>query len=338
MAGQVFHAPTIRVVAGMELACILERSGSLASQKYPDVRVVRTLEELLADETIAVCVVTTPNTSHFELARRCLLAGRHVVVDKPIATTSREAAALIELARQQKRLLTVYQNRRWDGDFRTVKKIVESGVLGRLAEYETRYDRFRPDPKPGAWREEPGPGSGTLFDLGSHLLDQALLLFGAPRAVTADVFCQRESSRVDDAFDVCLEYPGLRAMLRARVLALAPGPHFLLHGTQGSFVKYGMDPQEERLKKGEIPQGRAWGEESEEFWGTLSLADGSPGKKIKTEAGDYAGFYANLCDVVEHGAALAVAPEEALRTMQVIELAQQSSRERRTIRWDDAVA
>ena len=156
MAGQVFHAPTIRVVAGIELACILERSGLLASQKYPDVRVVRTLEQLLADKTIAVCVVTTPNTSHFDLARRCLLAGRHVVVDKPMATTSREAAELIELARQQKRLLTVYQNRRWDGDFRTVKKIVESGALGRLAEYETRYDRFRPHPKPGAWREEPG--------------------------------------------------------------------------------------------------------------------------------------------------------------------------------------
>jgi scyllo-inositol 2-dehydrogenase (NADP+) len=323
MAGQVFHAPTIRAVPGMELACILERSGSLARQRYPEVRVARTLEELLADQTIAVCVVATPNISHFDLARRCL-AGRHVVVDKPFTTRSQEAQALIELANQQHRLLTVFQSRRWDGDFKTVRKIVDSGALGKIVEFEVRYDRFRPDPKPG-WRERPEPGSGVLFDLGAHLIDQALVLFGAPQAIMAKIFCQRECSQVDDAFDVCLEYPDLRVMLRARILAYAPGPHFLMHGSRGSFIKYGMDPQEEVLKKGEpVGWGPHWGEEAEEHWGTLSVVGESP-RRVRTEPGDYRGFYENVREAIVHGAALAVKPEEALRSIRVIELARQSS-------------
>jgi predicted dehydrogenase len=338
MAGQTFHAPTIRAVAGMELACIFERSGSQAQQKYPDVRVARTLDELLSDQGIRVCVIATPNTSHFDLARHCLLAGRDVVVDKPFTVTTGEARELIELSREGKRLLTVFQSRRWDGDFKTVKKIVDSGALGRIVEYEARYDRFRPDPKPKAWRERNEPGAGVLFDLGPHLIDQALLLFGTPQAVSAAVFCQREWGKVDDAFDVCLEYPGLRAMLRARILAYAPGPHFVIHGTQGSFLKYGMDPQEDPMRRGQVPDGSDWGphwgEEAETQWGTLSLVGEQSGRKIKTEAGDYRGFYENLRDAIERGVAPAVTPEQALRTMRVIELAQQSSRERRVVPWD----
>jgi predicted dehydrogenase len=324
MAGQVFHAPTIRAVSGIELACILERSGELARQKYPDVPAVRTLEELLADNSIQVCVVATPNVSHFELARRCLLAGRDVVVDKPFTVTSQEAQQLIDLARQRKRLLTVFQSRRWDGDFRTVRKIVEAGELGKIVEYECRYDRFRPNPKPG-WRERPAPGSGVLFDLGAHLIDQALVLFGAPQAVTAELLRQRESSEVDDAFDVFLEYPGLRVALRARILAYAPGPHFTVHGTQGSFLKYGMDPQEEILKKGEpVPWGAHWGEDSQEFWGTLSRVGEAP-QRVKTEAGDYRGFYQNLRDGIVEGKPLAVQPDTALQVIRIIELARRAS-------------
>jgi scyllo-inositol 2-dehydrogenase (NADP+) len=317
----------------MELACIVARSESLAEQRYPDLRVVRTLEEMLADEGIQLCVVATPNPSHFELARRCLLAGRHVVVDKPFSTTSQEAEELIHVAGQRQRLLTVFQSRRWDGDFRTIQKILEAGELGRVVEYEARYDRFRPDPKPGAWRERAEPGSGVLFDLGPHLIDQALVLFGEPQAVSASVLRQRAWAQVDDAFDVCLEYSGLRAMLRARILALLPGPHFVVHGTQGSFLKYGMDPQEELLKKGEIPCGAGWGEDPEEYWGTLSTAHGG-NKKVKTEPGNYCGFYANVRDAIERGAPLAVTPEQALRTMRILELAQRSSTEGRTIPWD----
>ena len=339
LAGRAFHAPIIRGVRGIELACIVERSGSQAQHRYPDVRVVRTLEELLADRQIQVCVVATPNVTHFDLARQCLLDGRHVVVDKPMVTNLRDAQELIRLAREQKRLLTVYQSRRWDGDFQTVKKLVESGVLGRMAEYEARYDRFRPNPKPNAWSERAQPGSGLLFDLGPHLIDQALLLFGAPLAITASVFRQREWSVVEDAFDVCLEYSCWRAMLRARSIAYAPGPHFVIHGTQGSFEKYGMDPQEEPLRQGQAPDGfdwgPHWGEDPEKQWGTLSLTVGDSPQKVKSEPGDYRGFYANLRDAVTQGARLAVTPEQALDTMRVMQMAYRSSRERRTVSWNE---
>src|SRR5271155_3241063 len=236
LAGQAFHAPVIRAVLGMELASILERRGTRAREKYPEVRVARTLDELLADKEIRLCVIATPNDSHFELARACLLAGRDVVVDKPFAPTLAESEELVRLAAERGRLITVYQDRRWDGDFATVKKIVQSGALGAVVEYECRFDRFRLEPKANAWRERPDqPGAGVLFDLGPHVIDQALVLFGEPRAITASAFCQRETSQVDDAFDVCLEYPnsgaGLRAMGRARIVAFAPGPHFLVHGT-----------------------------------------------------------------------------------------------------------
>jgi scyllo-inositol 2-dehydrogenase (NADP+) len=345
LAGQAFHAPVIRGVAGIELACIVERRGTRAREKYPDVRVARTLEELLEDKEIQLCVIATPNDSHFDLARACLLAGRDVVVDKPFAPTLRESEELVQLAAERGRLITVYQDRRWDGDFGTVKKIVESGRLGTVVEYEARFDRFRLEPKANAWRERADQaGAGVLFDLGPHVIDQALVLFAEPRAITASAFCQRETSQVDDSFDVCLEYPssgaGLRAMARARIIAFAPGPHFLIHGTKGSFVKYGMDPQEERLRGEKCPDGTDWGpdwgEEAEQWWGTLSLV-GEPSVKVKTERGDYRGFYANVRDAIEKKLPLEVTPEQALRTMRAVMLAHKSSRERRTVEWGEAV-
>jgi scyllo-inositol 2-dehydrogenase (NADP+) len=340
LAGQAFHAPVIRGVPGMELACILERRGTRAQEKYSDVRVARTLDELLADKELQLCVIATPNDSHFDLARACLLAGRDVVVDKPFAPTLRESEELVRLANERGRLITVYQNRRCDGDFATVKKIVKSGQLGTVMEYEARFDRFRLEAKAGAWRERADhPAAGVLFDLGPHLIDQVLVLFGEPRAITASAFCQRETSTVDDAFDVCLEYPRLRAMARARIIAFAPGPHFLIHGTKGSFMKYGMDPQEERLRGENVPQGTDWGAdwgvEAEQWQGTLSLV-GEPSVKVKTERGDYRGFYANVRDAIEKKAPLEVTPEQALRTMRALMLAHKSSRERRTVEWGEA--
>jgi scyllo-inositol 2-dehydrogenase (NADP+) len=341
LAGQAFHAPVIRGVEGMELACILERRGSRAGEKYPTVRVARTIDELLSDSTIQLCVIGTPNDSHFELARACLLAARDVVVDKPFAPTLTESDELVRLAKEHGRLITVYQDRRWDGDFQTVEKIVHTGVLGKIAEYECRFDRFRLEPKRNAWRERADqPGAGVLFDLGPHLIDQALLLFGEPQTITASAFCQRETSQVDDSFDVCLEYPGMRAMARARIIAFQPGPHFLIHGIKGSFVKYGMDPQEPLLRGENVPDGvdwgSDWGEEPEELWGTLSLA-GKPSETIKTERGDYRGFYANVRDAIEKKVPLEVTPEQALRTMRAVMLAHKSSRERRTVKWNESV-
>jgi predicted dehydrogenase len=340
LAGQAFHAPVVRGVPGMELACILERHGTKAQEKYANVRVARTLEELLADKDIRLCVIATPNDSHYDYAKACLLAGRDVVVDKPFAPTLRECEKLVQLAKDRGRLITVYQDRRWDGDFATIKQMVQSDRLGKIVEYECRYDRFRLEPKPNAWRERPGQAAaGVLWDLGPHVIDQALILFGEPQSITASAFCQRGSSQVDDSFDVCFEYPHLRAFLRARIIAFAPGPHFLMHGTEGSFVKYGMDPQEARLRGENFPDGTDWGSDwgvdPEELWGTLSLV-GEPSVKVKTDRGDYRGFYANVRDAIEQKASLDVTPEQALRTMRAVILAHKSSREKRTVEWGEA--
>jgi scyllo-inositol 2-dehydrogenase (NADP+) len=340
LAGQAFHAPVIRGVAGMKLACILERHTSRAKEKYPEVRVARTLDELLSDRTIGLCVVATPNDSHFSYTKACLEAGRDVVVDKPFTPTLAEAEQLVRLAAERRRLLTVYQDRRWDGVFQTVQKLVASGELGDIAEYEARFDRFCLQPKPDAWREQAAfPAAGVLWDLGPHLIDQALVLFGEPTAISASAFCQRPTSQVDDAFDVCMEYPGLRASLRARIVACAPGPHVLIHGTEGSFVKFGMDPQEEILRSPTCPDGSQWGpdwgEEPEERWGTLTLASGHS-RKVKTERGDYRLFYANVRDAIEKRSPLDVTPDQALRVTRALLLAHKSSREGRTVRWTEA--
>jgi len=341
LAGQAFHAPMIRGVAGMELACVLERHGSESKKRYPQVRVARTLEEMLSDKTIGLCVVATPNDTHVSYAKACLEAGRDVVVDKPFTPTMAEAEQLVRLAAERGRLLTVYQDRRWDGAFMTVRKLVNAGALGTVAEYEARFDRFRLEAKPNAWREQTNfPAAGVLWDLGPHLIDGALALFGEPETICAAALCQRESSRVDDAFDVIMQYPRTRATLRARIIAYAPSAHLLLHGTQGSFVKYGMDPQEEILRSDKYPDGLDWGAdwglEPEERWGTLSRVGEAP-RKVETERGDYRGFYANVRDAIEKKAPLDVTPQQALRTMRGVLLAHKSSREARTVRWQEPV-
>jgi scyllo-inositol 2-dehydrogenase (NADP+) len=340
LAGQAFHAPVIRGVQGMELACILERHGSKAKEKYPEVRVARSLDEVLSDKTINLCVVATPNDTHYSYTKACLEAGRHVVVDKPFTPTMAEAEQLVGLAADRGRLVTVYQDRRWDGEFHTVKDLVKSGALGSVVEYESRFDRFRLESKPGAWRERADhPAAGVLWDLGPHLIDQALVLFGTPETIWASAFCQRQTAQVDDSFDVHMEYPHLRATLRARIVAYAPGPHLLIHGTGGSFIKYGMDPQEEILRSPNCPDGPDWGPdwgvETEQRWGTLSPVGGEP-HKVKTERGDYRGYYANVRDAIEKGSPLDVTPDQALRTMRGILLAHKSSREGRRVRWAEA--
>lgn len=340
LAGQSFHAPVIRGVKGMELACILERHGNKAKEKYPEVRVSRRLDEMLSDKTIRLCVVATPNDSHFSYTKACLEADRDVVVDKPFTPTLAEAEQLVRLAADRGRLITVYQDRRWDGAFHTVRKLLQSGAVGAVAEYESRFDRFRLESKPSAWRERAESAApGVLWDLGPHLIDGALVLFGEPESIWASAFCQRADSKVDDSFDVHMEYPRLRATLRARSIAYAPGPHLLIHGTEGSFIKYGMDPQEEILRSEKCPDGpdwgADWGEEPEQRWGTLTRVGEGP-RKVKTERGDYRGFYANVRDAMEKGAPLDVTPAQALRTMRAVLLAHRSSREGRRVRWTEA--
>jgi predicted dehydrogenase len=332
-AGRVFHAPVISSVSGLELAAIVQRHGDSAGELYPRARIFRSLEDLLESSDVRLVVIATPNTSHYELARRCILAGRDVVVDKPFTLTSREARELDQMARDSGRLLSVYQNRRWDGDFLTVQGLIAGGALGRVVQFESHYDRYRPQRRAGSWRESEGPGSGLLYDLGSHLLDQALVLFGEPRAVTADVRIERKDAVVDDAFEILLHYPGLRVLLRVTMLACVSGPRFVVRGTLGTFTKFGMDPQEDALKSGATP-GAGWGEEPEQAWGTLALAGTGCSvvtQSVMTLAGDYRGFYANVRDALLGHAPLAVPASDGVRVISLLELARESSRLRRTL-------
>lgn len=334
LAGRAFHAPVIRAVPGLHLAAILQRSGNEAAEKYPDVRIVRTLDDLLAMKEIQLIVIATPNETHYPLARQCLAVGRDVVVDKPFATTLEEARSLVDLAKSADRLLTVYQNRRFDGDFQALLQLVAAGTLGRVVRFETTYDRYRPQLKPGAWRESQRPGNGILFDIAPHLIDHALVLFGLPEAVTADVRIERENAVADDAFDITFHYPNnLRAVLRSSILAAAPRPRFVVLGTQGSFVKQSFDPQEMNLRRGHIPADTAWGAEPEENWGVLTIpaGDAFEHRRIPSASCDYRDYYANVRDAILGTAKLAVTPEWSLGVMRLLELARASSHERRTV-------
>lgn len=336
LAGRAFHAQVIRATPGLRLAAILQRHGNDTAEKYPDVPVVRSVAELLDIRDIRLVVIATPNETHAPIARQCLEAGRDVVVDKPFATTLKEAAELVELARKCGRLITVYQNRRYDGDFQAIRQIVSDGGLGRIVRFETNYDRFRPDLKPGAWRERVGPGSGILFDIAPHLIDHVLVLFGLPEAVTADVRLERTVAVVDDAFDVMLHYAaGMRAVLRSTMLAAVPRPRFVLHGTRGSFFKQTFDPQEINLRRGYIPENGAWGAEPQEDWGVLTTMENDVVTKrsVPSSTSDYRDYYANVRDAILSRATLAVTPEYALEVMRVLEMAQESSRTRCTIPW-----
>jgi predicted dehydrogenase len=340
LAGRAFQAPVIHAVQGLRLAAILQRSGNEASEMYPNARIVRTVEELLAISDIQLIVIATPNDTHHPIARQCLAAGRDVVVDKPLTPTLEEARDLVRFAHEKGCLLTVYQNRRYDGDFRAVHQVLTSGRLGRLVRFESNYDRFRPQLKANAWRERSGPGSGILFDLAPHLIDHALVLFGLPEAVTADIRIEREQAVVDDSFDLTLHYAGgLRAVLRATMLAAVTRPRFVLHGTSGAYVKHDFDVQEPKLRAGRFP----WNEppteaEQEENSGILTLVDANghtTEHHVPPAPSDYRAYYANIRDTLLGTAAPAVTPQHALTVMQLLELARQSSSRRCTIPWPD---
>jgi scyllo-inositol 2-dehydrogenase (NADP+) len=336
LAGRIFHTAVISAVPGFQLQGIVKPSGDEARSAYPNVPCYRSLPEMLGDTSIQLVVVATPSHMHFELAEQCLRQQRNVVVDKPFTLTTEEAARLIEMARERKLLLSAYQNRRWDGDFRTVRHILASGQLGRLVSYESHFDRFRPQARHNVWRESGGPGSGILLDLGTHLIDQATTLFGTPDRVAANVRIERDNGATDDAFDVRLIYDRehmLVVKLSASTLARIPGARFTLHGTHGSYVKYGLDPQEEQLKSDMRFDSPGFGVDPESDWGTLQIGD-QPPQRIPTERGDYRGYYENLRDALLGRDKLAVTPEQAWRTTYLVELARKASAERRSLNVD----
>ncbi|OPZ14451.1 MAG: putative oxidoreductase YdgJ [Bacteroidetes bacterium ADurb.BinA261] len=337
LSGRVFHAPFIDVVEGYELTKISTskpENVKLIEERYPVTAVVPDGRGIIEDPEIDLVIVTSPNTEHFRWAREALIAGKHVVVEKPFTVNVAEADELIEIAQRQGKILTVYHNRRFTSDTKTVRKILESGILGEIVDYESHFDRYRPNPRPGgAWREDPLPGSGIFYDLGSHLIDQALWFFGMPLAVTADIDSQRPWAKADDHFDVRLHYPSFTATLKSGMLCKIPGPTYLIHGRNGSFVKYGLDVQEATLDAGAVPQGKDWGREPESIWGNICF-DCKEVKiegKVESEQGDYRDYFINLRDAINGKTKIAVKPEEARNVIQIIQLALQSSREKRTI-------
>jgi predicted dehydrogenase len=347
LAGQVFHAPFVSAVPGLKLEGIVQRTGDAAAKAYPSARILRSAEEALKDAKVQLVVVGTPNETHFGLAKQALLAGKHVVIDKPFAATSAEAGELKELAEKQGLVLAPFHNRRWDGDFLTVRRLLAEEAVGRLVTYESHFDRFRPLPRENTWKEGANAANGLLMDLGPHLVDQALALFGAPVGITASVRKDRDKTDIEDAFDITLEYPGysgehgLRAHCRSSMLAADAAPRFLLHGTKGSFKKYGLDPQEPALVGGaKVPRmGEGeWLAEPESQWGTLAVAPvlADPGNlvrtKVKTELGDYRGYYANVRDAIGGVATLAVTPEDGWRTVKLLEMARESWAVGRTLK------
>ncbi len=327
LGGKIFHAPFLQAIDGLELAAILERHGEDAAKAYSGVAIVRTMEELLAVPELSLVVITTPPSSHFELARQALNAGKHVVIDKPFVASSEQARQLIELARARGLALSAYQNRRWDGDFLTLKKLIADDALGRVVSLESRFERFHPGLRPKTWQEKNVPGNGLLHDLGSHLADQALVLFGTPQSVTADIRYDRDRTAVNDGFAIHLEYPRLRVSLYSSLIAAAAGPRFVAHGTGGSYVKYGLDPQEPALKGGATLGGPHWGEEPEAAWGKLTtMENGVPSERVvPTLAGDYRRYYETVRDAIWGRAALAVPGEQGWRVIRLLELAIESS-------------
>ena len=338
---RVFHAPFVSAVPGLRLHAIVERTGNEVAKAYPEVLTVRSVEQMLADPAVELVVVATPNGTHFAMAKQALEGGKHVVIDKPFAASSAEAEELVALAKQKGLVVAPFHNRRWDGDFKTVKKLIEEGVLGRLVTVESHFDRYRPILREGTWKEAGGQANGLLFDLGPHLVDQAVALFGKPNTITASVRTDRDNTAIEDAFDICLAYDGLLYWCRSSMLACDNSPRFLLHGTAGSFKKHGLDPQEPVILSGTKvpPVGEGdWLHEDESAWGTLTIAPvlADPGTvtktQIRTEPGDYRDFYESVRDAVTGKGKLAVSSDDGVLAIRLLELARVSSREGRTVK------
>jgi scyllo-inositol 2-dehydrogenase (NADP+) len=337
LAGRVFHAPLISSVEGLELAAVLERTTSRAAERYPGIAICRSLDQLLTEASLRLIVVATPNQTHFELARRALEAGKHVVVDKPVGVSAVEIAALMGLAEARGLHLFPFHNRRWDSDFRTIIKVLHEGSIGRLVHFESRLDRWRPTlPTDRVWKNDPGLGGGLLLDLGTHLADQALSLFGVPEAVGAELWRERDGAHAEDSFTVRLDYPGLRVTLGANALSLPPGPRFHLRGTEGNYWKHGVDGQEAALGRLTRIDDPNWGCEPPSDWGHLEVGieAGSVSRPVEPERGDYRLYYAGIRDALEGRGPAPVSVLDAWRVARLLEWARQSSHERCQIACD----
>jgi len=333
LSGKVFHAPFIHLHPGFELAAIWERTKSESAAVYPYVHIARSMEELLDDPRIDLIVVNTPTGTHFEYAKKALEANKHVIVEKAFTTTVNEAIELDRLAVAKNRLLSVFQNRRWDSDFQTVQQVINDGLLGHVHEAEFHFDRYKEELSPKLHKETAAPGAGLLYDLGPHLIDQALCLFGMPDAVFADIRILRQHSQVDDYIDLLLYYPSTRVRLKSSLLVKEPIPSFIVHGSAGSFIKSRADIQEAALLAGAKPDQPHWGEEPASEMGLLHarINGVDERKKISTIAGNYGHYYARIYDALTGKGNNPVSAKDGIRVMQLLEAARKSSQEKKLI-------
>ncbi|WP_431276706.1 oxidoreductase [Variovorax ureilyticus] len=335
-AGQTFHAPVLSAVSGLELGAVASSQPHKVHADWPGVDVVPDVGALLRRSDIDLIVVATPNAQHHPVAKAALTAGKHVVVDKPFTLDAGQARELAALAERQGRVLSVYQNRRFDSDFLTLRDVLASGDLGRPVYFESHFDRFRPEVR-ARWREQPVPGAGLWVDLGSHLLDQTVQLFGRPDALQLDSAVLRDGALVEDYFHAVLRYESgehapLRVVLHATTLAAHAAPRYIVHGTRGSYVKRGVDPQEDALRAGGRPLDAAWGADPIDGELTLCAADGRmQTRKLPTKAGNYVRYYAAVCDAILGDGPNPVPPEQAVELMELLDLGRQSAAEGRAL-------
>jgi predicted dehydrogenase len=330
LAGEVFHAPLIAATREMRLVSIVTSDPgrqARARDAYPDASVAPDVDHLWSDADLDLVVIGTPNRSHVPLARASLERGLAVVIDKPMAPTSAEGQRLVEEAEAHGLVLTVFQNRRWDGDFLTLRRLLAEGALGDIVRFESRFERWRPKVNPDAWREraEPDEAGGLLFDLGAHLIDQAVQAFGPPTHVYAEVERRRPGARVDDDTFVALRHEnGTHSHLWMNVLAAIRAPRMRVLGLEGAFEKHGLDVQEEALSNGMRPEDPEWGREPADAWGTLQV--GGQTRMVQTEPGAYEAFYAELAGALRSGGPPPVDPRDSVQGLRIIEAAFQSAR------------
>jgi predicted dehydrogenase len=334
MSGQVFHAPFLNVHDGFNFYAVWERTKNLAQEKYPSVKTFRSLDELLDDKSIELVVVNTPSVTHYEYAKACLNGGKNVIVEKPFTSTIEEGEELIKLAKEKSKLLSVYQNRRYDSDYKAIKKVVDEHLLGTLIEAEFHYDRFTEQLSYKVHKETPTPGVGIVYDLGSHLIDQALTLFGMPASVFADIDILRPGSKVDDYFELLMFYDHFRVRIHSSLLVREPLPAYIIHGTKGSFIKAKTDVQEIALQAGNIPNTPDWGKEPENEQGLLHTE--KDGKIIReylpSFQGNYMDYYDGIYKALRLGQAPPVTAEEGLNVIKIITAAHESSRVKKVVK------
>ncbi|MEX1838883.1 oxidoreductase [Enterobacter cloacae] len=329
-ASKTFHAPLIAGTPGMALAAVSSSDATKVHADWPGVPVVSEPKHLFNDPNIDLIVIPTPNDTHFPLAKAALEAGKHVVVDKPFTVTLSQARELDALAKSLGRLLSVFHNRRWDSDFLTVKALLSEGTLGEITFFESHFDRFRPQVR-NRWREQAGPGSGIWYDLAPHLLDQAVNLFGLPVSMTVDLAQLRPGAQTTDYFHAVLSYPQRRIVLHGTMVAAAESARYILHGTRGSYVKFGLDPQEDRLKNGErLPQ-EDWGYDMRD--GVVTKVEGETlvEETLLTIPGNYPAYYAAVRDALNGTGENPVPASQAIQIMELIELGIESAKHRATL-------